>query len=79
MTKFINLINSTKPKNKKTVFTKLVGRVDVIEANSSPEEFDYVAFIGSDVSYGDVFKAWQNGKEDNFYLYFGIKGDEFNS
>lgn len=76
MTKFIDR-NKVNKKVKPTIFTRCINeRFNVIETNTNGNDFDYVEFIGRDLRYGDTFKAWNNGAETNFTLYFGIKGEE---
>lgn len=77
-TKFLSLKSAEAIKPKKTIFLKLVCK-DGIGANMqscSPKDYDNVMFLGHDPAYGDVFKAWNEG-ELSFFIYFGIKGDEF--
>ena len=64
---------------KQTIFTYYLNEDRIIEENHSnnPSNWDNVLHIGTDKSYGDVFKVWDNGKENNFIIYFGVKGDEF--
>ena len=77
MTKFKTLQQS-KPKNKTTFDTLLVGKSGNIKrARNNPTDFDNVLHIGCDNIYGDVFKAWSDNSEDGFFIYFGKKGDEF--
>lgn len=79
MTKFINLTKKEVKTTEKTVFKKyLTESFSVGEASAGPESWENVAFIGNDALYGDVFKCW-NKNENDFILYFGTKGDEFNS
>ena len=77
MTKYTTLNKQETSKGKETVFTKCVMSDDVTKATAQPSEFDNVLFLGNDYSYGDVFKAWNNGEENDYCLYFGTKGDEF--
>lgn len=80
MTKFttLNQVKSVK-KVKETIFTHVVEKNGKTHESVSytPKHFHNVMFIGHDYIYGDVFKVWNNGS-DNFMLFFGIKGDEFN-
>jgi len=72
-TKFTTLGDS-----KKTVFkTLLDGSFKIVDASEQPENYSNVLFLGHDESYGDLFKAWNDDK-NNFAIYFGEKGDEFN-
>ena len=78
MTKFTTL-KETKKEGKKTVFTHCVGSDMIIYETSlnQPKDWDNVLHIGHDESYGDVFKVSSNYFTNNFSIYFGIKGDEF--
>ena len=62
----------------KTVFTHYVNSNLEIESEvSTPiEDWQNILHIGTDVIYGDVFKVW-NTDENYFTIYFGTKGDEF--
>lgn len=63
---------------KKTVFNKgLDIDMTVKECGMGPENFDNVLLIGQSTYFGYVFKAWDNGREDKFCIYFGTAGDEF--
>lgn len=77
-TKYINL--DSKTKSKKTVFTKAVSKdlTGIVDTSAKPEDFENVLHIGYDSKYGDVFKCW-NIHEHIFLIFFGTKGDEFNS
>ena len=77
MTKFID--NTKKNKSKKTVFEKVLTFDFVIEkAECCLDVYEKVEFIGHDESYGDVFKAYHDANDDNnFTLFFGFKGFEF--
>lgn len=78
MTKFLTIDKKSKKEKKSTVFTAMIDDSLICEdTNDSPTEYDYVLFIGSCDSYGDVFKAWNDGAEDVFTIFFGEKGDEF--
>lgn len=77
MTKFMTLGYSKKTV-KKTVFkTLLDDSFKIVNASVQPENYSNVLFLGHDESYGDLFKAWDDDKND-FAIYFGEKGDEFN-
>lgn len=77
MTKFMTLGYSKKTV-KKTVFkTLLDDSFKIVDASKQPENYSNVLFLGHDESYGDLFKAWDDDKND-FAIYFGEKGDEFN-
>ena len=78
-TKFRDITNKEKTITvKKTKFTAyLNSKIVIIPTNMLPESFDHVDFIGNDKDYGDVFKAYHNIDLNQFTIYFGIKGDEF--
>ena len=80
-TKFITLNGDLKTINKKTVFTKGInGDFSITnEICLQPKDWDNVLYLGHDKDYGDVFKAWDDGNEEDFVLFFGKKGDEFDS
>jgi hypothetical protein len=69
MTKFTTLKN-------KTVFTHYVNLEIESEVGTPIEDWQSILHIGTDVFYGDVFKVW-NTDENYFTIYFGTKGDEF--
>lgn len=74
MTKFIDNITV----KKRTKFLKyLDGDFQIQSANSEPDHYDFVKFVGSDKIYGDIFFAWSKGLENDATLFFGEKGDEF--
>ena len=75
-TKFITLESKIV---KKTVFIHYVNRDMEIKLypDFQANHYENVLHIGYDKVYGDVFKAWKN-EHDNFVIYFGTKGDEFN-
>ena len=77
MTTFVN--KSNRKIVNKTVFTHAVD-VDreVVETGMKPENYEVVELIGIDGSYGAVFKAYDHDSDD-FILFFGTAGDEFNS
>ena len=77
MTKFID--NTKKNNSKKTVFEKALSfDFTVVDAFAVVTDYEKVEFIGHDESYGDVFKAYHDENDDNnFALFFGIKGSEF--
>ena len=79
MTKFID--NTKKANSKKTVFEKALSFDFIVDdACGSINDYEKVEFIGHDESYGDVFKAYHDeNDENNFTLFFGTKGDEFNN
>jgi hypothetical protein len=75
-TNFMTL-NSEKQEPKKTVFEKQVnGCLAIDNALWRPDEFKNVLYLGNDKYYGDVFKAWNDNKND-FFILFGTAGDEF--
>ena len=62
----------------KTKFIKLIDwNGTTATPMSDPSDYDFVELVGSDSYYGDVFKAWKKDS-NNFLLYFGKKGGEFN-
>jgi hypothetical protein len=76
-TKYTSLIQERK-EVKKTVFNKIVNsKLEIEEAISTPEQYNNVLYLGKDKDYGDVFKAWDNNTDENFTIFFGVKGDEF--
>lgn len=77
MTKFID--NTKKANSKKTVFEKALSFDFIVDdAISNVTDYEKVEFIGHDESYGDVFKAYRDeNDENNFTLFFGVKGSEF--
>ena len=78
MTKYLT-INGHEPKGEReTQFRKAIELDRIETAGADPENWDNVMWLGYNSVYGDVFKAWDNGSEDDFCIYFGIKGDEFN-
>ena len=78
MTKFISIDKDTQEK-KETVFTHSIQSTlkDIIEVNIKATEYKNVMHLGYDNIYKDVFKAWDNNP-NNFTLFFGTKGNEFN-
>lgn len=86
MSQFLTLDNQIKP-IKQTRFNYMVNisyevnepfPFKVEKTFDTPSGHDYTLYLGKDKFYGDVFKCWNEGEEDNFTLYFGEKGDEFN-
>ena len=77
MTKFID--NTKKTNVKKTVFEKALSfDFTVVDAFAVVTDYEKVEFIGYDESYGDVFNAYHDADYDNnFTLFFGVKGSEF--
>ena len=77
-TKFITLKGTIK-ENKKTIFTGVLTADFALSTDClEPKDWDNVLYLGYDRHYGDVFKAWDD-VDDDFMLYFGKKGDEFDS
>jgi hypothetical protein len=76
MAKFID---NTKNKKdvKKTVFNRKVSMDSVSETVALPVDFDNVEFIRNSVVYGDIFFAWYEEDENDFTIFFGERGDEF--
>ena len=75
-TNFMTL-NSEKQEPKKTAFEKQVDWCLTIDTTLwRPDEFKNVLHIGKDNNYGDVFKAWNDDKND-FFIFFGTAGYEF--
>ena len=66
---------------KKTVFTHCVSVVDgkkiIEEINEAPELWENIMFLWHDNQYGDVFRCWDDGFEDDSLIFFGTAGDEF--
>ena len=80
MTKFIDKTKESLVKNeiKETKFLKIL-EFDLSIASADhndPKEYDTIEFIGHDIDYGDVFKAYDSDANE-FTLFFGVKGDEF--
>ena len=77
-TNFMSLDKKQK-ENKKTIFTHIVEFDKKIKETSfnKPEDYENVLYIGYDNDYGDVFKVWNEEEENNFIIFFGTKGDEF--
>ena len=77
MTTFVN--KSNREIANKTIFTHVVDTDrEVVETGMKPEAYKVVELIGIDGSYGAVFKAYDHDGDD-FILFFGTVGDEFNS
>ena len=79
MTKFIDGSKRSEPKKevRKTVFTHFVNCDKEISKNLlKANDYDNVEFLFHDIDYGDVFKAWDNHREESITLFFGTKGDE---
>lgn len=80
MTSFrrINLekeVQVTEPK--RTTFHSCVNsELNNERACISPKDYKNVVYIGNDISYGDVFIAY-NDDPTVFTIYFGEAGDEF--
>ena len=77
-TKFMSLDNKQTVK-KQTTFTHYINEDKEIQKTTlcKPSDWNNILHIGTDKYYGDVFKAWDNGKENDFTIFFGEKGDEF--
>lgn len=76
MTTFVNKGNS-KIANK-TIFTHTIDvNREIVETGQKPKDYEFVELIGIDSIYGAVFKAYDHD-DDDFILFFGITGDEFN-
>ena len=76
-TKFTSLENS-KPR-KQTRFTKRLNRdLTIQKVSIEGSDYENVLYIGYDTGYGHAFKAWDNGVENSYGIFFGEKGDEFN-
>ena len=75
MTKFTSL--SKIKKAEETFFSQFL-HIDgsLSTAMDNPKQYDNVLHIGCTEYYGDVFKCW-NDDSDDFILFFGVKGDEF--
>lgn len=79
MTKFTTLGSKPKIIKKETIFNGyLEENKQYRDTKLTPNDFDNVLYLGHDRSYGDVFKCWDDDS-DNFILYFGVKGDEFDN
>ena len=76
MTKFIDKSGKVK-EVEKTVFTKMIISNFQVITNNIPQPCNWrnVEYLGYDITYGDVFKAY-DGINSGFTLYFGTKGDE---
>jgi hypothetical protein len=76
MTKYSTIETRVK---KQTIFKKFISAdMNVKDAALSPNIYNNVVFIGHNKCYGDVFKVYDDGDENNYTLYFGEAGDEFN-
>ena len=80
MTKFIDKTKESLVKNeiKETKFLKML-EFDFSVASADHNdliEYYIIEFIGHDIDYGDVFKAYDSDPNE-FTLFFGVKGDEF--
>lgn len=77
MTKFLTLQTLAIKEKKETKFQFFINsEMNVQECQNEPNDFKNVLWIGYDIGYGDVFKAW-NDNENDFVIYIGEKGDEF--
>ncbi|MDB4507346.1 hypothetical protein N9064_00490 [bacterium] len=76
--KLSDLVEQNKAEPKKKLkgieFTKVVGEENIYTPRIKPNEFQNIIHIGTDESYGDVFKAW-NRDENCFCIYFGNLND----
>lgn len=63
-----------------TVFHKVLYSENLTfnSAHYNPSSFDYVEYLGKNTRYGDMFKVWKEGREEEFYIYVGVAGKEFN-
>ncbi len=78
MTKFSTLDNKKK-EVKKTVFKITLGTdLQGLKTELTPYDYKNVLHLGYDIYYKDVFKCWNNDPND-FTIYFGEKGDEFDN
>ena len=70
-------LNSEKQEPKKTVFEKqITASFEIINKKEYPDKYKNVLHLGKDKYYGDVFKVWNDDKND-FLICFGTAGDEF--
>lgn len=77
MTKFID--KTEKTITRETVFEKILSSdFEIEETKDLPSCYEFVEFLGHDKYYGDVFKCFDKDP-NNFALFFGVKGDEFNN
>ena len=75
MTKFID--KTEKTITRKTVFEKILSSdFEIEETIDLPSCYEFVEFLGHDKYYGDVFKCFDKDP-NNFALFFGVKGSEF--
>lgn len=77
-TKYMTLDKTQNPEGKRTVFENIVEVDSATNVDGlDTDDYDNVLFLGHDQQYGDVFKAWNDAEPDDFTLFFGAKGDEF--
>lgn len=76
-TKFMTLKSLLNEDKENTKFTHVILKSSIETTTMTPNSWNNVLWIGYDEIYGDVFKCWDNNS-NNFNLFFGIKGDEFN-
>lgn len=77
-TKFMSL-DEPKKEVKETTFNKYIDHnFEISPSNSKPTNYLNVLYLGHNLIYGDVFKAWDKDPEC-FMILFGEKGDEFNN
>ena len=77
MTKFKKLnLREINKGPKETKFLKCV-TTNTVDDNEEtfPEMYETVIYVGEDISYGDVFIAYDS--PNNFVIFFGEAGDEF--
>lgn len=79
MTKFSKKFGEVKKESRQTVFKKVIDSDFTInEAVDNPSDYENINWVGHDQLYGDVFFCYDNDKENNFVIFFGTAGDEFN-
>ena len=77
-TKFMSL-DKPQVEKKQTVFTHYVDDEGIIRkcSNGYKVDYDNILYIGTDKYYGDTFKCWDDGSENDFVINFGVRGDKF--
>lgn len=81
MTKFKTL-KSINDKEKETVFNCHVTNKDIMKIEfeeTKANSFDEVIYLGKSIHYGDTFLCRSLSKPNNFGIYFGEVGTEFNN
>ena len=83
-----NYINNTKTKTKIKIKTKFLFYLDSYfnltktDELHEPHIYDNVEYLGNYVNSflqgKHLFKAWNNNEPENFTIFIGDKGDEFN-